>query len=226
MDGRLSFRATLIAVVAYAVAMALVEAAVVVYLQLALGGQVGAVLPLRPPGEAGSLVSIEAAREIATIVMIGVVGTLAGRSRLERLAWAAVVFGMWDVGYYAWLHVISGWPASLETLDVLFLLPVPWVGPVWSPIVVSLALVLVGVAAARALRSGQRIRLRGRDWLAGLAGGLLVVGSYVLDAPTVLGGGLPGPYPWPLFGAGMLLAAFAALDVLRRPRASRPKPEP
>lgn len=108
MHGQLSFRATAAAVLAYAGTMAYLEAAVVVYLQLALGAQVGAIFPLRPVSEVGDLVAIEAGREAATLVMIGAVGLLVGRSRLERLAWSAVIFGFWDIGYYAWLHVFSG----------------------------------------------------------------------------------------------------------------------
>jgi hypothetical protein len=148
-------------------------------------------------------------------VIIGAVGILVGRSRLERLAWSAVVFGVWDIGYYAWLFVFSGWPPTLHTFDLLFLLPVPWAGPVWTPIAVSAALIGVGLAAASAERSGRHLASNGRHWAVGVGGGLLVILSYTLDAPRLMDGGLPGPYPWPLFAAGMLLALAAAVDVLR-----------
>ena len=215
MGIRLSFRATTVIVVAYAVSMAYLESAVVVYLQLALGGQVGAIFPLRPAITVGDLVVIEVGREAATLVMIAATGLLAGRTWVERLAWGAVVFGAWDICYYAWLHVFSGWPPSLATTDLLFLIPVPWVGPVWSPVVVSMALIGVGLAAAWMLRSGWRLVLRRRHWVAGLAGGALVILSWTIDAGRVMDGGLPGPYPWPIFAAGMLLATAAAVDALR-----------
>jgi len=215
MRGHLSFRRTAVTVFAYAVAMAYLEAAVVVYLQLALGAQVGAIFPLRPASEAGSLVAIEAGREAATLVMIGAVGLLVGRAWLERLAWSAVVFGVWDIGYYAWLHLFSGWPPSLGTPDLLFLLPVPWVGPIWSPVAVSAVLVGVGLATASALRSGRRLAVARWHWGAGLAGGFLVVLSFTLDAGRLIDGGLPGPYAWPVFAVGMLLALAAAVDALR-----------
>lgn len=215
MGSSLSFRTIAVAVGAYAVAMAYLEAAVVVYLQLALGGQVGALFPLRPATEAGSLIAIEAGREAATLVMIALVGLLAGRSRLERLAWGAVVFGAWDIGYYAWLHVFSGWPPSLATPDVLFLLPVPWVGPIWSPVVVSAALIGVGLTAAATLRSGNRLTIRRWQWAAGVGGGLIVILSYTLDAARLIDGGLPGPYPWPIFAIGLTLALGVAIGVLR-----------
>ena len=218
MGDHLSFRTTAVVVLAYAVAMAYLESAVVVYLQLALSGQVGALFPLRPAIETGDLVAIEVGREAATLAMIAAVGVLAGRTRLERLAWSAVVFGAWDIGYYAWLHVFSGWPPSLGTTDLLFLIPVPWVGPVWSPVLVSMALVGVGLAAAWMLRSGRRLALSPWHWAAGIGGGILVVLSWTLDAGRLIGGGLPGAYPWPIFAAGMLLALGAAVDVLRGAR--------
>ena len=218
MPEGLSFRSTAATVLAYAVAMAYLESAVVVYLTLALGGQVGELFPLRPAFETGDLIAIEVGREAATLVMIAAAGLLAGRTSLERLAWAAVVFGAWDIGYYAWLNVFSGWPPSLATTDLLFLIPVPWVGPVWSPVAVSVALVGVGLVVARVIRSGRTVALSGRHWAAGIAGGLLVILSYTLGAGRVIDGGLPGPYPWPVFAAGMLLALAASVHVLRGAR--------
>ena len=212
----LSFRATAVAAIAYAVAMAYVEAAVVVYLERALGAEVGRVFPIRPVTEAGDLAAIEVGREAATLAMIAVVGALAGRSPLERLAWAAVVFGAWDIGYYGWLFCFSGWPPSLGTTDLLFLIPVPWAGPVWSPMAVSAALVGVGLVAARMLRARRTLAAKPIHWVAALGGGLLIVLSYTTDAASVIDGGLPGPYPWPVFVAGMALALWAAVDVLRR----------
>jgi hypothetical protein len=216
MSGRLSFRVVAATVIAYAMAMAYLEAAVVVDLQSALSAQVGAIFPLRPASEAGNLIVIEAGREAATLVMIAAIGLLAGRTGWERLAWGAVVFGTWDIGYYGWLWVFSGWPPSLDTTDLLFLIPVPWAGPVWSPIAVSVALVVVGLTAARQLRAGRRLTIARRHRVGGLSGGLLIVLSYTLDGLNVVSGGLPGPYAWPLFAAGMALALVAALDVLVR----------
>jgi hypothetical protein len=216
-----SIRRIAITVIAYAVAMAYLESAVVVYLTGALGGRVGEIFPLRPAVQAGDLVWIELGRELATLVMIGTIGGLVGRSAVERLAWASVVFGVWDIGYYAWLYVFAGWPASLATTDLLFLLPVPWAGPVWSPIAVSVALIAFGLAAAARLRAGGPLSLARWHVAAGVAGGILVILSYTLDAANLVAGGLPGPYPWPVFVAGMLLALVAAVDALRQRQAGR-----
>lgn len=211
----LTFRSTALIVIAFALAMAYLESAVVVYLQGALDGRVGEIFPLRPELAVGNYIVIEVGREVATLVMIGAVGALVGRSGLERLAWSAVVFGAWDIGYYAWLQVFSGWPGSLATPDLLFLIPLPWVGPVWSPILVSVALVGIGLIAAARHRSDDGLTVSRRHWVAGLLGGLIVILSWTIDSGRLLNGNLPGPFPWPIFAIGLALALVAAADVLR-----------
>lgn len=208
------------AVIAYGVAMAFLEASVVVYLRAAYDLAVDDVFPLRAWSEADPFVVVEVGREAATILMIAVVGWLAGRSGIERLAWAAVVFGTWDIGYYAWLAVLSGWPPSLTTWDLLFLVPVPWVGPVWAPVVVSVALVVTGLAGAARLRGGGRLHIRAWQVAAAVAGGLLVILSFTIDAAEILAGGMPRSFAWPLFAAGMIAATAPAAAAFRRPYAA------
>ncbi len=215
----LRFRAVAAVVIAYAVAMAFLESAVVVYLQRAVGIDPRALFPVRDPVLTGDLALIEVGREAATIVMLGAVGWLAGRSGLERLAWTAVAFGTWDVLYYAWLWVFIGWPPSLGTWDLLFLIPVPWAGPVWAPAAISLALVGFGLAAARSLRAGRPVRAGRAQVAAGVAGGLVVIVSFTLDAGRILAGGVPDSFAWPIFAAGLGLAAWGVTTALRPPAA-------
>ena len=203
------------AVIAFAIAMAYLESAVVVYLRAALGAAPGEVFPLDLSSESSPLGLIEIGREAGTLVMIGTVGWIAGRSALERLAWAAVVFGAWDIGYYAWLRVFSGWPPGLDTWDLLFLIPVPWAGPVWSPVVVSLALVGFGLAMAGRSRRVPPARITALQ-LGGLVlGGVVVIVSFVTNADVVLRGGTPTAFAWPIYAAGMAIGVLAALSVLR-----------
>jgi hypothetical protein len=204
------------AVAVFAIAMAYVEAATVVYLQAALDASVGEIFPLRPAEDVHDLVLVELGREAATLAMLAAVGVLVGRRPVERLAWAAVAFGIWDVGYYGWLRVFADWPPSLETPDLLFLIPAPWVGPVWAPIVVSAALIVFGLGVASAERCGRPVVLRRSHVVAGVGGGAIVVGSFLLDAPAIMDGGLPGPFAWPVFALGMIVAVVAAVDALRR----------
>ena len=213
--GDLRFIQVAMVVGLYAVAMAYVEAAVVVDLNGALGQQIGALFPLRPEMRSGPLILIEVGREAATLVMLATVGILAGRSAVERLAWSAVAFGTWDIGYYAWLHVFSGWPPDLGTWDVLFLIPVPWTGPVWAPVAVSATLVAFGLAVAHRLRAGGVVRLSPWRLASGLAGGLLVVVSFTLDSGRIAAGEVPTTYAWPILAAGVALAGGGAFAALR-----------
>ncbi|MGH2358045.1 MAG: hypothetical protein ACRDGJ_08530 [Candidatus Limnocylindria bacterium] len=201
--------------------MAYVESAVVVYLRGALDLEANRIFPILGPEAVGSLTFIELGRELATLVMLAAIGALVGRSALERLAWAAVAFGVWDIGYYGWLWVFIGWPPGLDTWDLLFLVPLPWVGPVWAPVAVSCALIGFGLVGAIRMRGGIALRVRPWEAAAGLAGGLLVVISFVVDAPAIIAGGMPRDYPWWIFAAGMLMGMVAALAVLREARPTR-----
>ena len=124
-------RAIVLAV--YAAAMGYLEAVVVFYIRYALGdvhasGSVSsAILQAFPWG-------VEATREVATLVMLATVAALAGRDWWERAAALLLAFGIWDSTYYLGLELLAQWPPSLVTPDVYFLLPVPWGGPVWVPL--------------------------------------------------------------------------------------------
>ena len=111
----------------YAIAMGVLEAAVVIYLRKLYYPE-GFSFPLRMVDT--DIAIVELWREVATIVMLGAVGVLAGRTRSERFAWFIYCFGVCDLVYYGFLKVALGWPASPFTWDILFLLPIPWVGPV------------------------------------------------------------------------------------------------
>ena len=120
----------------FGIAFGLVEAAVVIYLRAA-GGEA--------PGPHSSafvvvpkhLLHFEIWREAATMIMLGAIAGLAGQSAKEKAVAFLWTFALWDLAYYGWLRVAIGWPQSLLTSDVLFLIPVPWLGQVWFPILVS-----------------------------------------------------------------------------------------
>ena len=92
------------------------------------------------------LVETEETREAATIVMLVTLAVLAGRRRREQISMFLLAFGIWDLVYYIGLEGLLHWPPSLRTMDVLFLIPVPWFAPVWVPIAASLVMIGGGLS--------------------------------------------------------------------------------
>ena len=131
----------------YAAAMAWVEAAVVFYLR----SMIGRIEPHQPDPlpVIGGFASVELPRELATLVMLFAVGALTGRTWRARLGYTAIAFGVWDIFYYVFLKIMCGWPHSLLDWDILFLLPLPWWGPVLAPVLISLLMILWGTFASQ-----------------------------------------------------------------------------
>jgi hypothetical protein len=154
----------------FALAFGYVEAAVVIYIRASLGllpgyertleevRRLSAALYRQPIMEiqmSPALLTVEVAREAATMVMLVSVAWLVGRTRVERAAAFLWCFAIWDISYYAGLWAAVRWPYSLLSPDVLFLIPVPWVAQVWFPLLVStLAILAVFVATMGTVRDG------------------------------------------------------------------------
>lgn len=137
----------------FAIAFAFVESAVVVYLRHLLGSQtttdtqeilflVPGIAFLQPQTAIkiitdSTILNVERIREAATLVMLGAVAALAAKSFKDHIAYFFLAFGIWDIFYYVFLRLTIGWPQNLTDLDTFFLLPTPWVGPVFVPVVIS-----------------------------------------------------------------------------------------
>lgn len=193
--------------------MAYVESAVVVYLRTIYYPQ-GFGFPLvpMPPG----MVAIEMGREVATLVMLLGLAMLAGVDRWDRILVFCVGFGVWDLAYYMWLWLFLRWPPSPLTWDVLFLIPVPWIGPVVAPVVVSVVLVTGALLLLRKRAGGALVGFPLPLRILALAGGALVLGSFMLDFQVVLRQMEPPPFRWGLFGTGVALAVAAVGIALGR----------
>lgn len=137
--------ARLAVVAVWAIAFALVEAMVVVYLRKLFGLQYRLTYTPGAFHYPRAYLGYEQAREAATLVMLLGVGYLAGRTWWQRLAYWLFAFGAWDIFYYVWLWVLLRWPSSPGTRDLLFLIPGEWWAPVWQPVFASLAFVAVAV---------------------------------------------------------------------------------
>lgn len=192
--------------------MAYLESAVVVYLR-ALYYPEGFSFPLvlMEPG----MSAIEVGREAATLVMLLGVAAVMSTDRWKRFLFFAFSFGVWDIFYYVWLWVFLGWPPSLLTWDILFLIPVPWIGPVLAPVIVSVGLIVGALLLLDRQQRGHRLCFP--VWLWGLAvtGGALVLVSFMRDFQVVLAQEPLPPFRWTLFGAGIACAATAVTLGLR-----------
>jgi hypothetical protein len=132
---------TLLAI--FGIAMAHLEGVVVVYLRKALGIPDTASNKESIGKFPDRYLKIEMTREAATIVMLVVIAWLTGGSWLEKVIFFLWTFAFWDLFYYLSLYILIKWPPTLKTIDVLFLIPVPWIAPVWFPIGVSLLTIIV-----------------------------------------------------------------------------------
>lgn len=203
-------RARWILVVTFAAGMAWVESACVYYLRV----MVDRVEPYQPDPLpfCGILGEVELVREGATLLMLAMIGMLAGRTWRARLGYAAVAFGAWDILYYVCLRIISGWPDSVFDWDILFLLPLPWWGPVLAPVCIASLMIAWGTLVTQRHNQIPGTRLTRVSWGIGGAGMLLALGVFMADAIRALPGGadavrqvLPTTFPWPVFGAALLL---------------------
>lgn len=199
-------RRTLLPLTAFAVAFAFVESAVVAYLRFLYypGGFTFPLAPMPPDRYA-----IEVGREAATLVMLWAAAWLAGRDRRERFLCFSIAFGVWDIFYYVWLRVMLGWPSSLLEWDVLFLIPVPWFGPVLAPVAVSAGLIGGSLILLRLDRRGARLPFLRSSWAAAILGGAIVLWTFMRDWRAAIENRWPAPYPWTLFCAGMALGILA-----------------
>jgi hypothetical protein len=211
-------------VVAFAIAMAWVEAASVFYIR----ALVDRIEPYQanPLPIDDALGYVELWREAATLVMIATLGMLAGSTWRHRAGYAALAFGTWDIFYYVFLRIMSGWPKTLLDWDILFLLPLPWWGPVLAPVSIALLMILWGTIATRSRETAAVGRWA---WVLGAAGIALALAVFTSDAWRALPNGrdavlqvLPTTFNWPLFGAALLLMAAPLVSAfaLRRPISS------
>jgi hypothetical protein len=132
----------------FGIAMAHLEGVVVVYLRKVLG-----LLDSESNKESVDkfpkrYLYIEMTREAATIIMLLVIAYLVGGTWIEKGVFFLWTFAFWDLFYYLSLYILIKWPPKLTTIDVLFLIPKPWIAPVWFPIgVSSLTIIIIAILA-------------------------------------------------------------------------------
>lgn len=219
-------------VLLFGIAMAWFEAATVYYLR-ALFGRIEP-YQRNPLPISAAFGWVELLREAATLVMLLLVGAIAGRTWRQRLGYTAIAFGVWDIFYYVFLRWMTGWPRSLFDWDVLFLLPLPWWGPVVAPMSIAFLMIVWGTLASQ-----RRGRNGSAGWTAwGLNGLGIALALYVfmadalrtvhlgLDATMQV---LPAAFDWGTFAVALALMAAPIAQIVWKmgpPRLGTPAAQP
>jgi hypothetical protein len=188
--------------------MAFIEAAVVVYLR-AIYYPEGFKFPLRAIID--YKIVVELFREIATILMLLSVSMLSGRRLYERFAYFMIAFGVWDIFYYIWLKVSLDWPSTIFDWDVLFLIPLPWIGPVIAPVSISFLLIVFGLFIAYLFQKGREFKPAFISYILALAGSVIILYSFMRDTDATLHQKFPQPYQYEFLIIGELLFIGAFL---------------
>lgn len=224
----------------FAIAMGFLETAVVVYLREILYPE-GFRFPLSPiPAD---LAVTELFRELATMVMLVSIGVLAGRRFSTGFAWFIYTFAIWDIFYYVFLWLLLGWPESVITWDVLFLIPTTWTGPVIAPVLLSLTMILLAVLVLVNARQDRDTRILAGEWGGLVLGSLVLIFGFILDYsqhmlthftlagmfdvqdPEVLEVAtryIPLRFPWWIFWIGETILLLVILLYARRMKRQEP----
>jgi len=214
----------------FGIAMGFLEAAVVVYLRKLYypGGFEFPLLWL-----SADILSIEWLREVSTIVMLIAIAYLAGKNKWERFSYFLFSFAVWDIAYYLGWKAFLDWPSSLLTWDALFLIPIPWAGPVLAPVICSAIMIVMAILIVRLQQKNRKFNIKIKEWLLLLAGSLFILYTFLYDyGKLIIANGflpnffelaadeefkeivlqyVPAYYNWSLFVVGMLLIITAVI---------------
>jgi len=165
----------------YAIGMAFLESAVVVYLRNMFYPD-GFTFPIV---QLNSQIAItEVLREVATVLMLVSVGVLVTKKASERFAYFIYAFAIWDIFYYIFLYFLMGWPQSLLDWDILFLIPVTWFGPVISPVLIAFMMIVLAVSIIYFNQKFDKVKISAIEWGLFTSGSVIVILSWIWD--TVL----------------------------------------
>jgi hypothetical protein len=233
----LPWKRIVIALLLFGTAFGYLEAAVVSYLRLLHEPARLRFYPGRPPGDLFPLLTIEQlraagpvetqtlpieiGREAATIVMLAAIALAVAGNAGQWAAAFVIAFGTWDVTFYLFLKLLLGWPASVFTWDILFLIPVPWAGPVLAPVIVSLTMIVAGAWHLRREARHEPIHLDAAHWAGLLLGAAVIVLAFAMDYRYIMSAGIPRRFHWGVFVLGMLMGVSSYGGAARR-RTSRP----
>lgn len=204
----------------FSIAMGFMETVIVVYLRK-LYYPNGFEFPLVAMDL--DILKAEFLREAATVIMLLAIGILTGKTTAQKFACFLFCFAIWDIFYYVFLKLLLNWPASLFTWDILFLIPIPWVGPVIAPCIVSFTMIILAIGIIYLQEKGYNTSIKALDWLLLISGSLIVIFSFVTDGfhfikPDLSGmiDYIPVSYNWWLFWLGEIVIITGIIIYFKR----------
>jgi len=181
---------------------------------------------------------IELLRELATLIMLGSISYLVSKKFYVWLAYFLLTFATWDIFYYVWLKLLLDWPATILDWDVLFFIPIVWVGPVLAPIICSIVMLMFSSLLLLLDHMEISIKFLFHEWLSILLGTIMIFYTFIIDYfSLILRDGLlnpfsklstnaefqqrlmryvPNEYRWIWFGIGIFFILFAFSLIVRR----------
>lgn len=206
----------------FAIAMGFLEAVVVFYIRrLYYPAGFGFPLQILPT----DIIVMEWFRELATIIMLFSVAYVAGKHITERFSIFLYLFGVWDIFYYVWLKAMLNWPPSFFTWDMLFLIPVTWIGPVLAPVILSITMIIFALYVLN-LEHPPHLQKRELEFI--ISGAFIVVVTFIWDYSVILfksgsininvliAQHIPVYYNWPLFILGEASILYGMWHYYRR----------
>ena len=219
----------------FAIAMGILEAIVVVYVR-ELYYPEGFNFPLKPMST--WLISAELVREICTLIMLGAIAWITGKKFLQRLSVFLFLFGIWDIFYYIGLKIFLNWPESLLTWDILFLIPITWIGPVLAPVICSIIMIGMAILFEWSLFNEKAGRLKYSELALLFIGAGFILYTFIYDFGKIIIEGdflhqlitlpdnpefngiltsfIPVQYQWGLFSIGIIIILFSILLFSKR----------
>ncbi|MBL0033080.1 MAG: hypothetical protein IPP27_13230 [Bacteroidetes bacterium] len=225
-----TIKSTMLWLTLFGIAMGFLETSVVIYLRKIYYPD-GFRFPLVEIGN--DILLVEILREFATMIMLLSIGLLIGKTKLQRFAFFIFSFAVWDIFYYIFLKILIDWPESFLTPDILFLIPVPWVGPVMTPIILSISMIVLSFIILRHEESQKSNSLLRRDWVLLISGSLIAIISFLINfiktleemmMSSVFGNKMSieiiepnfSYLNWTVFGIGECLIVYAIIGIMKK----------